>query len=289
MGTQKPSSGAPGNSPLLPPHVPALPEAEALSPDGSDPSSDEQRAPSSICAPKPLQLPNIPQRSPLAPTGRFRNARRYLSEYAKNGNSVYLRKGVGKYIKGLGGKKIATSRMGGSVFTAEALNAALLNLSTDQSFEETHPLYPATIKNQSAQKIIASIIETIRPIDGTQDAEASRTSINKALSEVLEQYPEADLQCLTDEQREFVVEQYLSEDIICRFELDVAESIRIKAPDVLTALIRLKEAHEYIRSSVRSIFANKENDGYSLNQGNFFISTIKKILEDTMYIFEVEA
>ena len=132
-------------------------------------------------------------------------------------------------------------------------------------------------------------MEAIRPTDGTQDTEASRSSINKALSKVLEKYPEADLQRLTDEQREFVIERYLSEDIICRFELDVAKSIRDKAPDVSTALMRLKEIREYIRSSVSSKFASKKNNSYILKQGNFFISIVKKILEDTMYVFEAYA
>ena len=47
-----------------------------------------------------------------------------------------------------------------------------------------------------------AVVEAVRPADGTQDAEASRTAIKDALSEVLTIFPDADLLNLTVRVRE---------------------------------------------------------------------------------------
>ena len=140
MGTSKSSSGAPGNTALLPPWVPALPDTPLTENPENTSSSNEQETSPSICAPKPLQLPDIPRHSPIAPKARFRSAHISLGKYAKEGHFSQLRKGVGQYIKGLGGKRIATNRVAGSILTAEALNSALLNLSTGQNFKKNTPI-----------------------------------------------------------------------------------------------------------------------------------------------------
>ena len=273
MGTSKSSSGSPSGTPFLPPWTPTLPKN--LPQQGENVPQDQE------FVPRPLQAPPKPLTSPLAPRGRFSSARRSLGKYAETGSSLYLRKGLGKYVKtGLGGKKMATKRFSGSVITARALNAALLSLSNNQRISDIHPLYPATISGQSVRRVIFSIMEAIRPFDGTQDTEASRESINEALSEILERYPDANLQKLSDEQRKVVIECYLAGDIIRRFELDVGGAIRAKAPNIPTALSRSQEIHDYIRATVSSALTE------SLFKDADISGIISSVIDEAMRVFE---
>ena len=94
------------------------------------------------------------------------------------------------------------------------------------------------------------MIEAVRPIDGTQDAEASRTSIKDALSELLTRFPDADLLQLTEEQREFAIERYVAVDVYLRFALDLERTIQDKAPSATVALGRLKEVKDYVKEAI---------------------------------------
>ena len=99
-----------------------------------------------------------------------------------------------------------------------------------------------------------AVVEAVRPIDGTQDAEASRAAVRDALSELLTRYPDATLLELTDDQRLFAVERYLAHDVYRRFSLDVGKVILGKAPTAPAGLARLKEVKDYIKETVSAAF-----------------------------------
>lgn len=281
MGTSKSSPGSPGGVPMVPPWAPPPPKENPEKPEQQDAGE-----PKDLDTPRPPQMPKNPIPSPIAPLRRFSGAKRSLGEYAKSGSSADMRRGIGKYVKsGLGGKDTATKRFSGTAITAGALNAALLGLKGEYSVPESDSLYPATMKGQSVRKIINTIIETIRPVDGTQDTEASRFSINDALSELLEKYPDADLQNLTDIQREFAIESFVIGDIVRRIELDIGGAIREKAPNVATAMSRLKDVRDFIKSAVTAAF-QKLKDAKTENRKSQVAKLVNKVLKDTMYVFE---
>jgi hypothetical protein len=99
-----------------------------------------------------------------------------------------------------------------------------------------------------------AVVEAVRPVDGTQDAEASRQAIREALSELLSRFPNADLLDLSEDERAFVVERYVALDVYNRFNLDVGNAIRDNAPDSASVLHRLKEVKDYIRETVSAKF-----------------------------------
>ena len=275
MGTSKSNPGSPSDSPLIPSWVPTF----------SDPSNAQSQG-GQLPLVKPLQLPSSPPRSKLAPKGRFSGARRNIGIFAKSGDSNYLKKGICQYVKtGLGGRRTAARRMAATAHTARALNAALFVLSSNQEISTKHPLHQATLRGQSAKNIISYIVEAIRPIDGTQDAEASRASVSQALSEVLNIFPEADLQKLSDEQCDFVIERYVIGDVFRRIELDMSASIRSKARYVSTVARRLEEMRDYVCSAVESAFEKVKSDNRDITRLEI-LEIVRKVLEETMRIFE---
>src|SRR3546814_7429537 len=93
-----------------------------------------------------------------------------------------MRQGVGRYIRdGYGGSRTAARRMGGTAATAGAFGNALAALAGGQAAEPGSPLDPALLSGRSADDIMDAVVEALRPVDGTQDAEASRAAIRDAL------------------------------------------------------------------------------------------------------------
>ena len=166
-----------------------------------------------------------------------------------------MRKGVGHYArKGLGGGGTAVRRLGGTARTAGTLFGALSAAAAGQASGPGNELDPAVLAGRSADEVMSAVVEAVRPVDGTQDGEASRAAIGKALSELLTQSPDADLLNLSEEQRLLAVERFIACDVFNRFELDLGKTIQEKAPSVASALSRLKEVRDFITQTVAAEF-----------------------------------
>ncbi|MCB0308274.1 MAG: hypothetical protein KDD48_02800 [Bdellovibrionales bacterium] len=288
MGTSKSSSGSPSSVPIVPPWV-------------SQNLSNPNNASSDASAPKagqwPFEQPLIPGAypplnpklntpSPIAPEGRFRAARSQLGRFARSGDSEYLKRGVGGYTKsGLGGKKQAIRRFAGTAHTAGALYGALSLLSSTPSGQQGQLLDRMVLAGKSAEDVISAIVDATRPMDGTQDAESNRASLNDALVELLEAQPEADLFNLTDLQKELVIERFIACDIFRRFILDVGNAIRSKASSATIAASRLKEVKDYVREVVSASFRKLKESGKTLGQANV-VTIVRSLLEDSFGVFE---
>jgi hypothetical protein len=97
------------------------------------------------------------------------------------------------------------------------LHTALSSLAAGRPAAPGSPLDPALLAGRSVQEVMDAVVEAVRPIDGTQDAEATRAAIRDALSELLTRFPEADLLNLDPEQRSFAIERYSAIDVFRRF------------------------------------------------------------------------
>ena len=142
-----------------------------------------------------------------------------------------MRRSLGHYVRtGYGGSGTATRRFGGTAATAGALGGALARVAAGQPAAPGSPLDPALLAGRNAQEVMDAVVEAVRPVDGTQHAEAERAAIRDALSELLTKFPEADLLNLEPEQRAFAIERFTAIDVFRRFELDVGKTIVEKAP-----------------------------------------------------------
>jgi hypothetical protein len=175
--------------------------------------------------------------------------------------------------------------MGGTAATAGALGGALGGLAAGKPAAPGDPLDPALLAGRSANEIMDAVVEAVRPVDGTQDAEASRAAIRDAISELLTRFPDADLLNLTPEQREFAIECFTAHDVFRRFDLDVGQTIREKAPSARTALSRLKQARDYVKETVAAAFRKLRDGGRTLTAGRIS-QFVRDALRETFEVFE---
>lgn len=268
MGTSQ-SSGGPGPGvPMVPPWVPDIPANEPP-PEGDDPNV--------------AQGPPI---VPLAPPARFLGARRSLGEYARSGDRLDMWRGLGHYVRsGYGGAGTASRRFGGTAATAGALYAALSGGGAGPAAVPGNPLDPALLAGRSVKEVMDAVVEAVRPIDGTQDAEAARAAIRDALSDLLTRFPDADLLNLNAEQRSFAIERYAAIDVYRRFHLDVGRTIVERAPSAVTALSRLKQARDYIKETVAASFRRLRDAGRAITAGRVS-QLVQDALHETFQIFE---
>lgn len=193
-----------------------------------------------------------------------------------------MRRGLGQYIsKGYGGAGTAARRLGGAVSSAGVLFGALGGAAGETSV----PLDRTLLSGKSATEISDAIVEAVRPVDGTQDTEASRASIKDALAEVLNRYPDADLLSLDMDQRLLVVESYVASEVFYRFSLDLGKVIQEKAPTALAALSRLREVRDYVRQTVAAAFRKEKEAGRqpTTTSANSFVATA---LREALQVFE---
>lgn len=279
MGTSQ-SSGGPGpDVPMVPPWVDD-PPPEA--PPGDDAPGDNENGDADGGG---EEEPKLPRPMQLAPERRWMGVRRNLGDFARTGDRSAMQRGFGHYSRtGYGGSDTAARRMGGTATTAGALDGALAALAGAPS-EFAPDIDPTLLQGKSADEVMDAVVEAVRPVDGTQDAEASRAAIRDALSELLTRFPEADLLNLSAEQREFAIERYTAHDVFRRFDLDVGQSIREKAPNPTTGLARLKQARDYVKETVAAAFRKLRGAGRSLTPGRIS-EVVRAALRETFDVFE---
>ena len=284
MGTSQSSSGSPSGVPMVPPWVPDLPLPPPL-PTGGDAGDG---GPPENPGESPVTPPAVEPRQPVpvAPARRFLGANRNIGDYSRTGDGASMRRGLGQYVKkGYGGSSTATRRMGGTAQTAQALYSALSGGQANPYTAAGSPWDPALASGRSADEVMDAVVEAVRPVDGTQDAEASRTSIKEALAEVLNQFPEADLLNLSPEQRGLAIERFVAADVFHRIDLDIGRTIREKAPNAAIGLGRLKEVREYVRETVSASFRKLREAGLGLGAQRV-TQIVQSAIREAFNVFE---
>ena len=277
MGTSQSSTGSPPGVPMVPPWVPDVSPPDAQ--DGDNDVDIQTSLPTD-------ERPALPQPVVVAPRGRFGPSRASLGNYANSGSAYDMRRGLGHYVgKGLGGASTAVRRFGGTARTASALYDALATIASGQAATVDGRLDSTLLAARSANEVMDAVVESIRPVDGTQDAEASRIAIRDALSELLNRFPDADLLRLSEEERLFAIERYVALDINARFRLDVGKSIQDRAPSPLTALSRFREVKDYIKETVSAAFRQMRNVSQQLSAEGI-VGIVRQALYDTFRVFE---
>lgn len=275
--------------PPLPPPVPPVPPKPPEPPedprDDGPPEPDKDETEDGNDQPEnPRQVPQAPP--PLAPPARFKGARRGLGDFANSGNRNSLRKSLREYVRhGYGGSKTTTARFGGTASIAGVFGSALESVADGSQQAGPGVLDRALLQGRSASEVMDALVEAVRPIDGTQDAEAERASIRGSLSDVLVRYPNADLLNLSAEQRAFAIERFTAIDVFHRYELDMCKTIQEKAPSASVAMRRLKEIKDYIKECVSASFRKIAKAKTPLTTGRIS-QVVTQALQDTFEVFE---
>lgn len=244
MGTSQSGRGPGPNVPIIPPWVPEIEEPSENDEDQNTKPNDNGN--------EGHESGGDNDSSTTAPTARFNNSRRNLSSFTRTGNSGDLKKSVGHYFnKGYGGSKTATRRFAGTTRTAITLYSTLSAISSGQS---TDQIDAEIMQGRSPKEIIDILVEAVKPIDGTQDSEIARHSLNEALSDLLDANANVDLLDLNEEEKMLVVKKYVSLDVFGRFQMDLGQIIFKNASSPSNALNRLKEVKDYIEEVVSASF-----------------------------------
>ena len=287
MGTSQSSSGSPSGVPMVPPWVPDLPLPGPV-PGGGDAGegSPPEGAPDQGSPPTPAPGTEPREPIPIAPARRFLGANRNIGDYSRTGDGATMRRGLGQYVKkGYGGSATATRRMAGTAQTAQALYSALSGGQANPYTAPGSSLDPALATGRTADEVMDAMVEAVRPVDGTQDAEASRTSIKDALADVLNQFPNADLLNLDQGQRDLAIERFVAADVFRRIDLDIGKTIREKAPNAAIGLGRLKEVREYVRETVAASFRQLREAGQGL-AARRVTQIVQSAIRETFQVFE---
>jgi hypothetical protein len=197
----------------------------------------------------------------------------------------YFARGLGGGGGGGGGGGTASARFGGTASTAERLNRALTGLAGGKTRGPDAIVDPAAIEGRDAGEVLRTIVEAVRPVDGTQDAEASREAIGEALAEVLKQNPDADLQYLSDDERQLVVQEYVARDMFHRLVLDVGAAIKSHAPDAKTYLKRLDQVRAYLRQGIAAAFRKLASAGARVTRSQVG-DLSRRAIADAIAVFE---
>lgn len=300
MGTSQNSDG-PGKGvpmvppwtpplPPMPPELPQTPEPPAPpAPELPDPEEDQVDQDGQSDGPsegdnEPKTAPQSPP--PLAPPGRFGGARKGLGDFARNGDRSGLQRSLKHYVKhGYGGAKTTTARFGGTAAVAAMLGGTLQSVAEGTSQTNANLIDPVLLKGRSASEVMDALVEAVRPVDGTQDAEAERASIRGSLSDVLVKYPNADLLNLAPEERAYAIERFTAMDVFHRYELDLGKTVQEKASSALVAVRRLKEIKEYIKECVSASFRSIAATGVRVTTGRIS-QVVTQALQETFEVFE---
>jgi hypothetical protein len=175
--------------------------------------------------------------------------------------------------------------MGGTASTAGTLLSALSNVAAGRPAAAGSPLDPALLGGRSVREVMDAVVEAVRPIDGTQDAEAARAAVRDALSELLTRFPDADILNLSAEQRTLVIERYAALDVFRRFDLDVGRTIHENAPSAATALAHLKEVRDYVKEVVAASFRRLRDLGRAITSATVS-DVVRAALRETFQVFQ---
>ena len=209
-----------------------------------------------------------------------------LGKFARAGSEADLRRGLGHYTQtGLRGARAATRRMGRTAATAGALYGVLDALRTGTAPPVDLGVSPASLAGRPFREVADRIANALQPADGTQDAEAARDAISRALSDLIALTPDADLLALGPGQIDTVVEGYVAYDLCHRIELDVGMAVLEKAPNYAEGMRRLEEIKAYVRQEVARCFRSRASNGETLTRQNA-ASLTAAVLRDTFQVFE---
>jgi len=271
---------------MVPPWVPEVPAQSPAPPATAAPEGEG--AGSEIISVNPATSAQ-PMPAQLAPSGRFAGARRSFGDFAKSGDPNAMRRGLGHYVKkGYGGGGGAARRFGGTVASAGTLYGVLSTPAGTPTGAPGREFDPAVFAGRSAREIMDAIVESVRPVDGTQDAEASRKAIKTALSELLEVYPDANPLELNEDEKGFVIERFVAIDVYQRLCLDLGEHIQANAPTPKAAGARFKEIKAYIKEVVAQSFRKLKAAGEKLTTGRIK-NVVSAALRNTFAVFEGDA
>ncbi len=222
----------------------------------------------------------------IAPKFRFASARRGMREYVRSGSKDSLRKSLGHYSKtGMGGAKNLSKRMHTSTKVAANFFHTFQSLRDNENFALGKILSELQGRGANANEIIDTIINNVCPNGGSLDEVSCRDSGRFALSEFMDQNPDADISKLTDDQIWSLTATFLGNEAFSRVQLDIGQSFEKQDVSAVERVNRMNEMKEYLQSEISVQLNRLRNSGSQMiDMEKLFQTAIKNTFE----VYEVE-
>lgn len=222
----------------------------------------------------------------LAPKSRFSSARRNLSDYVRSGSTESLRRSLGHYSKtGMGGSKNVASRMRVSSKIASGFVNTFRSLRDNPEFELGKIISDLKEQGANASEIVKTIIDAVCPNGGSLDEELSRRSGTTALSDFMNNNPDADINNLSDDQIWILTGEYLGNEAFGRIQLDIGQCFERTDISLAQRVQRMSEMRDYIKAE---IYMQLNAVRQSSNQLTNIDTMIRHAIENTFSVFEME-
>ena len=284
MGTSAssggPGSGVPFDPPWLDNIAPDLP-GEGIQPadqGNEDNGNQEDNQPN-----KPL--PPVEQQE-LAPSRRFQNARRHLTDFVRTGDQGSFRTAMGHYSRtGMGGARNVAKRMRTSTRSASNLFRVLQTAreGTDPTINEW--VTSLTARNASAWEIVDEIIRFVAPDGGSPEETSSRDSMAQAMEDLLEKNPNIDLLHLEDNNIWALIESFLSYEAFTRLCLDIGQMFENSTLSLSDRVLRMNEMQDYLKAELSTHITRLRKE--APNPASKQLQTVlQNAVENTFSVYE---
>lgn len=222
----------------------------------------------------------------IAPKARFASARRSMGEYVRSGSRDSARRSLGHYSKtGMGGAQNVARRMRTSTKTASNFFNTFRSLRDDTTFSLGKEISKLKNRGADASEVIDAIVGHVCPKGGSLDEVSCRDSGTSALSEFMEQNPEADFSNLSDDQIWTLMALYLGNEAFNRIQMDIGQAFEKQDVSYVDRVTRLNDMREYIQSEISTqMNALRKTANQNVDMNQLFQDTIKNTFE----VFEVE-
>ena len=222
----------------------------------------------------------------IAPKARFGSARRSMGEYVRSGSKDSARRSLGHYSKtGMGGAQNVARRMRTSTKTASNFFNTFRSLRDDTTFSLGKEISELKNRGADASEIIDAIVGHVCPNGGSADEISCRDSGTSALSEFMDQNPDADFGNLSDDQIWSLTAIYLGNEVFNRIQMDIGQAFEKQDVPYVDRVTRLNDMREYIQSEIAiQMDALRKTADQNVDMNQLFQDTIKNTFE----VFEVE-
>ena len=230
--------------------------------------------------------PDDNEKPDIAPKFRFANAGRGMGEYVRSGSKDSLRKSLGHYSKtGMGGATNLSKRMRTATKVAANFSQTFQSLRDNENFALGKILSELQGRGANANEIIDTIINNVCPNGGSLDEVSCRDSGRFALSEFMDQNPDADISKLTDDQIWSLTATFLGNEAFSRVQLDIGQSFEKQDVSAVERVNRMNEMKEYLQSEISVQLNQLRNSGSQMiDMEKLFQTAIKNTFE----VYEVE-
>ena len=242
---------------------------------------------------QPQQNPQqtLPTSTPadVAPRGRFGTARRYLGEYASNGDRSSLKKALGSYSrKGMGGASRVASRMRTSTSAGAGLFNFLQGVRDSADIRVRDWVNQLTAKNLSAYEVADEIIDQVISTGGSLEEESCRDSMAQAMSDLLTIAPDVDFLNMDNDSIWTVMELFMANEAFNRLNLDIGQLFESDRYSPREAVSRMNDMRDYLKSEISAQIQELRTDTYNPTKAEMN-ALLQSAIKTTFEVFEEEA